>query len=308
MRFALQLTQAPDKAGWLDLARMAEDAGYDVVSAPDHLPGQFAPLVGLAAVAAVTSRVRLSTFVLAIGLRHLGMLAKEVATLDVLSDGRVEIGLGAGWAAGEYEAIGLPFPRPGRRIDELQEAAPLLRALWRGETVSADGAYHRLHQYSVEPRPTQPGGIPIVFGGGGPRMLGLAGREGDVVSIAPAGAATRVTMTELGDQFGWGPLHSQIALVRAAAAGRALAPELNLRVLGVTAGPDARRAAELLARERQTTPELVLDSPFLLVGSPQEMAEQIARIREETGVTYLTVSQRHHGDFVKAMEVYRASE
>src|ERR1700677_1802845 len=162
LRFAVQLLAAPDGPGWASLAQKAEESGFDVVSLPDHLGEQFAPLPALTAAACATSRLRLSMFVLANDMRHPGVLAKEVATLDVLSGGRVELGLGAGWDQAEYAALGLPFDRPSVRIARLEEAVGAIRALLADEVVSSDGAHYRLQDLSVRPRPVQVGGVPIV--------------------------------------------------------------------------------------------------------------------------------------------------
>src|SRR3984957_4614008 len=191
LRFAVQLLAAPNGPGWASLARKAEDSGYDVVSLPDHLGEQFAPLPALTAVACATTGLRLSMFVLANDMRHPGILAKEVATLDVLSGGRVELGLGAGWDQAEYAALGVPFDRPSVRIARLEEAVRAIRALLAGEVVSASGEHYQLEGLSVRPRPVQAGGVPIVLGGGGRKMLSLAGRWGDIVRVAPQNNAQR---------------------------------------------------------------------------------------------------------------------
>ncbi|MCB0994623.1 MAG: LLM class flavin-dependent oxidoreductase, partial [Acidimicrobiales bacterium] len=130
LRFALQLRDAADGPSWTGLARQAEADGYDVISMPDHLDGQLAPIPALAAAAAITERVGLSMFVLANDHRHPAVLAKEIATIDVLSGGRVELGLGAGWMESEYRAVGVAFDPPGRRIERLAEAITVVRGLF----------------------------------------------------------------------------------------------------------------------------------------------------------------------------------
>jgi hypothetical protein len=160
LRFAVQLVGAPDGAAWAALVRQAEDSGFDVISLPDHLGEQFAPLPALTAAACATTRLRLSMFVLANDMRHPGVLAKEVATLDVLSGGRVELGLGAGWDEGEYRALGLPFDRPPVRIARLEESVRAIRALLAGDVVTHHGSHYQLSDLVVRPRPVQPGGVP----------------------------------------------------------------------------------------------------------------------------------------------------
>jgi probable F420-dependent oxidoreductase len=171
LRFAVQLLGAPDGPTWASLAQRAEADGFDVVSLPDHLGEQFAPLPALTAAACATTGLRLSMFVPANDMRHPGVLAKEVATLDVLSGGRVELGLGAGLDQHEYAALGVPFDRPSVRIARLEEAVLAIRALLAGEVVSARGEHYALRGLSVRPRPVQAGGVPIVLEGAGADAL-----------------------------------------------------------------------------------------------------------------------------------------
>ena len=292
LRFAVQLVGAPDAPAWAALARRAEEIGFDVVSLPDHLGEQFAPLPALTAAACATTRLRLSMFVLANDMRHPGVLAKEVATLDVLSGGRVELGLGAGWDQAEYAALGVPFDRPSVRIARLEEAVTAIRSLLAGETVSAQGEHYQLQGLSVRPRPVQAGGVPIVLGGGGRKMLSLAGRLGDVVSVAaenngrsdPSILGPGITRAVVEDQIGW---------VRDAAGERFDSLELNLRVRMAAIGVDREAEARTGAEGMNCSVDDLLGSPFCLLGRADEVADQLLRTRDELGISYFTVSQRH---------------
>jgi probable F420-dependent oxidoreductase len=292
LRFAVQLLGAPDGAAWAGLAQRAEEIGFDVVSLPDHLGEQFAPLPALTAAASATTRLRLSMFVLANDMRHPGILAKEVATLDVLSGGRVELGLGAGWDKAEYAALGVGFDRPSVRIARLEEAVRAIRALLAGETVSAHGEHYQLEGLSVRPHPVQPGGVPIVLGGGGRKMLSLAGRLADIVSVAaenngrndPAVLGPGIRRAAVADQVGW---------VRQAAGERFDQIELNLRVRIAAVGTDREAEARTAAAGMDCTADDLLGSPFCLLGSVDEVADQLLRTRDELGISYFTVSQRH---------------
>ena len=304
-RFALQLTSAASGAEWVAAGQAAEADGWDVVSIPDHLNEQFAPFVALGALSCVTERVRLGTFVVAAPWRHVGMLAKEVATLDVLSDGRVELGLGGGWHAVEFAALGQAFERASTRIAVVAETVAALRALWRGDTVDLPGPYFSGTGLQCLPLPVQAGGPPIVLGGGGPRMLALAGQVADVVSLIPSNAG-RTVWWSLPDGIDRAAVAQQVAWVKEAAAGRATQPVLNIRILAVTPGRDPLGAARSLAGERGAgTADALVDSPYLLLGRPQDMAEQMARNREELGVAYYTVSAREGAEVMPAIELVR---
>ena len=171
----MQLTGAPDRASWLDLARRAEALGYSTLSLPDHFGDQFAPFAALGAVAATTERIRLSMGVLANDFRHPVVLAKEAATLDVVSGGRLDLGLGAGWMREEYEAAGIPFDPAPERIERLGETVRIVRALLRGERVQHAGTWYRVDGVVGMPRAVQQPGATDPAGRGRPLMLGLAG-------------------------------------------------------------------------------------------------------------------------------------
>lgn len=306
-RFALQLSAADTASGWSAAVRRAEADGWDVVSLPDHLDAQFAPLVGLAAAAPVTERVRLATFVLVASWRHVAMLAKEVATLDVVSGGRVEMGIGGGWNAPEFSVLGQRFAPASERIAVVAEAVEILRALWRGETLDLRGPHFFGAAVRCLPLPAQPGGPPVVMGAGGRRMLELAGRASDIVSLIPSNAGRTVAWS-LPTGLDSASVATQIGWVTAAAegAGRERPPELNIRLLGVTPGPDPRDAARRLAAERGAeTAEALVGSPYLLLGRPQDMAEQLERTRHELGVAYYTASARDAAVVLEAAALAR---
>ncbi len=292
IRFAVQLSHAPTGREWKELARRAEVEGYDVVSLPDHLGDQFGPIAALAAVAAVTDSVRLSMFVLANDLRHPAVLAKEIATLDVISEGRVELGLGAGWSAAEFGAMGIPFDHPGTRIERLQEAVALLKALFTGQKTNFEGRYYRAVDLEMRPRPVRPSGIPFVLGGGGRSMLALAVREADTVSVSTDNRS-RTAAGALSDSIGWPVVSKQIDWVREVAGPRFDDLEINFRVLAVAVTDDRAAAAEQLSRQFGSSTEVLLNSPFVFVGSRQQIEDQIYRARHDLGVSYYTISQRH---------------
>src|SRR5437867_2749598 len=175
-----------DRAEWLDTARKAEALGYDTLIAQDHFGQQLAPLPALVAAAAVTTRLRLATIVLDNDFRHPAALAKEAATVDVLSNGRLELGLGAGWLQADYAKTGLPFNSAPQRLARLQETVQICKAFFgtEGDSVTFAGKYYRVDNLDAVPRAVQQPRPPLMIGGGQQRMLSFAAREADIVSIS----------------------------------------------------------------------------------------------------------------------------
>jgi alkanesulfonate monooxygenase SsuD/methylene tetrahydromethanopterin reductase-like flavin-dependent oxidoreductase (luciferase family) len=314
IRFALQLTHARDGTEWAGLARQAEADGYAVLSLPDHLRDQFAPLPALTAAAAATTVIRLSTFILANDLRHPVVLAKEIATLDVLSGGRVELGLGAGWSAAEFHAMGIPFDPAAVRIDRLREAVTILRALLSGEPTTFSGRYYRLDNVTIRPRPAQ-AAIPLVLGGGGPKMLALAAEHADIVSLTVDGRNRRTGVgrppdpitalaygraPDAGADYArtyrairWAAVAEQISWISGVAGRRSGQLELNTRILTAVSTDDRERAALELTGGAEQAAEALLDSPYVLIGTETQMTDQILRARAELGLSYYIVGMKH---------------
>jgi probable F420-dependent oxidoreductase len=290
-RIAIQLTHGPSGEAWLEMARKAERDGFAVLSMPDHFTEQFAPLVALSAAAAVTKSIRFSMFVLANDMRHPGMLAKEAATLDVISNGRLELGVGAGWTKTEYDALGVPFDKPSIRIERLGESVKILRGAFTGEPVSFSGKHYRVTELSIKTRPVQKR-LPILLGGGGPKMLSLAAREADIIGIA-SDSSKRFSMTAPLGGFALDKVKEQAGWVREAAGARYDSLELNIRILGVEVMADRDAAARKLAAQLNVPAEDLLDSPFVFLGTLEQIESQMKRMRDVLGVSYYTISQRH---------------
>jgi probable F420-dependent oxidoreductase len=288
LTFAVQLRSAPTGKAWIDLARRVEDLGYAAVSMPDHFNDQFAPIPALGAIATSTQSVRLTMAVLANDFRHPVVLAKEAATLDVLSGGRLDLGLGAGWMESEYRQAGLPFDRPGIRIERLEETIQLLRALFAGETVTWAGAHYQITEYASFPPPAQPR-VPIVLGGGGRRMLSLAGRAADIVSITTDNRLRTGTGSHGGGE--WETVARQVGWVRDAAGTRFEDLVCNTRVLFTAVTHDRDAAAGTLAAGSAMTAAEIASSPFALVGTVDQIVDHARRVRDELGISSFTVSQ-----------------
>ena len=263
----------------VESARRAESIGVDVLVHPDHLLAQHAPLPLLTAIAARTERLRVGTFVLNVGLRHPAVLAQELATLDVLSGGRLEIGMGAGWNRPEHDAVGLPFDPVPVRVARLAEALDVLEGCFADGPFSLAGDTWTITGHEGWPKPVQRPRPPLFLGGGGRRSLTLAGRRADIVGLAPRpGDPFSFTAAATEEKVGW---------VRAAAGDRFDGLELNAYPSGgpVVVTNDARAEAGHRAERLGLTVEEVLESPHVFIGSVDGLAEKCRELRERYGIT-----------------------
>ena len=295
-RFGLQARGASSGREWLELARRAEGLGYSSLTMPDHFDDQWAIGPALGAAAAVTTTLRLGSLVYGVDYRHPAVLAKEAATLDVLSDGRLELGLGAGWMAADYEQAGIALDGAGTRIERMVEYLAVLRELWRGEPVDHDGRHVTVRGLTGHPVPVQEHGPPVLIGGGGPRMLRTAARHADIVgvnfdlrggSIGP----------ELGADAGAARVDEKVGWVREAADQRVDDIELHLRVFVAAITDDARGMAEALAGGFGLTADEALETPYALVGTVEEVCETLIARRERWGFSYIAFGPEVMEDF-----------
>ncbi len=271
-------------------ARRAEQLGYHALVIPDHLLGQLSPTVAMATVAATTSTIRMSAFVTNNDLRHPAILAQDIASLDVLSGGRVDLAIGAGWNKREYDAIGLDFdPTPVRQA-RLTESITVLKGLFSGAPFTFEGQYYAITDYAAEPVPVQRPHPPFFIGGGGRRTLTLAGREADIVGLAPR---IRPNVGLDTDSLTLAATREKIDWVRAAAGERfdelrfniypsgwpaVITDDLRGEVAKVIDGLRSRTGVELTADE-------VIDSPHLFIGSVDRLVEKFLQLREELGIS-----------------------
>jgi probable F420-dependent oxidoreductase len=287
-RFAVTASHAGSGEAWVALARRAEELGYGALLVPDHLSQQLSPIAALATAAAATTTLRIGGFVFANDFRHPLMLAREAATLDLLSNGRLELGLGAGWRTSDYRQLGMPYDAPGRRIDRLVESSGLIKRLLSGETVTHAGPHYQLGAARVWPRPIQRPYPPIIMGGGGPRMLRLAAREADIVGFIPQFSQRgRPILTDAGEAA----LDRKVAIVRSAAGDRFERLELNLFIVDagmVGSGQPVPRT--VLAAAKAATVGLA-GSPYFLYGTLPALRERLERRRERTTISYYAIRQ-----------------
>ena len=296
-RFGLQANVPPggltggsdDAHRWRALAGKVEDLGYSLLTVADHFDAQMAPMPAVMAAADATTTLRVGALVLANDYRHPVVVAKEAATVDLLSGGRFELGLGAGWMRSDYAMAGLPHDPPGVRIDRLAEAVAVIKGLFADGPATFDGQHYRVDALEGFPKPVQRPRPPLLLGGGGERLLSLAGREADIVGINPSLAAGVIDPSA-------GPTTSAEATDRklrwiADAAGRRYQElELQVRIHRAAVTDDRASFARQLAPEMGLTPEQVLDSPHVLVGTVTEIVAQCLERRERFGLSYITVS------------------
>ena len=267
---------------WLESARKAEALGFDTLIAQDHLGAQLAPLPALAAAAMVTKRARLATLVLDNDFRHPALVAQEAATVDVLSGGRMELGLGAGWLESDYKKSGIPFEAPSVRLARLSEAVQVCKRCLRSETpVNFSGDFYCIQDLELQPRPVQMA-LPLMVGGRQKRALSLAAREADIVGIS------LLVRRRPGDPPP--PTFEQkVAWVRSAAGERFANLQLHVNAGAVAVTDQPEQAIEAFAaRTGQTTAE-ALASPGALVGSLDAIVEKLHAVNEQFGVSYWVI-------------------
>lgn len=294
-RFGVQVSQLPAE-GWEERVRRIESLGYSTLFVPDHFGPQWDPTTALAAAAAVTTRLCVGSLVYDVDYRHPVIHAKASATLQLLSRGRHEFGIGAGWMQTDYEEAGMPYDRPGVRIERLAEAVEIVRSMWTQERTSFAGRHYRITNIA-QAAPLPPGSRPkILIGGGGPRVLSLAGRLADIVGINPSLPEGKVTADSARD-LAPERLREKVRWVREAAAKAGRDPgqiELNSLVFVVAIAEDVRGLREALAKNTGMTPEDVAASPLYLTGSPAEIRERIERRREDAGISYYVIQGARH--------------
>lgn len=270
---------------YLARVRKVEDLGYDVLVIPDHFSDTFAPLPSLMAAADATHTLRLGTYVFANDFRHPVVLAKEAATLDLLSEGRFELGIGTGYDQFDYTTSGISLDPPGVRVSRLEEAVPIIKGLFADGPVTFSGTYYTITELQGTPKPAQRPGPPLFIGGSGKRVLSLAAREADIVGLVPSTAIGQVDFNAVSSAV----TAQQVEWVRQAAGERLASLELNTLVFDVVITDHPESVAEQMAPNWGTTPEQMLDSVHFLVGTVEQMVETIQMWRERFGISYITV-------------------
>ncbi|MGA8726910.1 MAG: TIGR03621 family F420-dependent LLM class oxidoreductase [Acidimicrobiales bacterium] len=289
-RFGVQLSRAISGRAWRERARRIEGLGYSTLFMPDHFEDQFGPLVALTVAAEATSTLRVGSLVFGNDYRHPVVLAKEIATLDVLSEGRVEFGLGAGWMTSDYRQTGIEEDPPSVRIDRMAESLTVMKALWSTGACTFAGKHYRIDGATGEPRPHRRPHPLIVIGGGGPRVLSLAAREADIVGVNPNFAAGVVGPEVLATTTP-AAYDERLEWVRTAAGERFDALELQCLIFIVRIAPSRRRAVARVASALSVTAEYVAGTPIALIGTTNQIAEMLRERRDRFGFSYIVIHE-----------------
>jgi probable F420-dependent oxidoreductase len=290
-RFGVEEHGAPSAEAWRDKARLFEALGYSTLFLPDHFGEQLSPIAALMSAADATTRLRIGSLVFDNDYRHPVVLAKEAATLDLLSNGRLEFGLGAGWLTSDYEQTGIPLDPPGKRIERMAEGLEIIKRFFAGGAVSFEGKHYRVQGVDAFPSAVQKPHPPILIGGGGRRMLSLAAREADIVSInyklTEGQINPNLIRTGRADAT-----DEKLAWIKAAAGDRFSEIELCATVFVATVTEDREGMAAALASQLGLEPHDVLETPHFLVGTIDQMIEDLQARRERYGISYVVLPDR----------------
>ena len=287
-RFGIKVRNAPSGAAWRELARRAEGLGYSTLFLADHFDEGWSPTVPLTVAAEVTTTLKVGALVYDNDYRHPLVLARDLAALDVISGGRVEFGLGAGWKASDYGQSGIVFERPGIRIERMSEALEIFRLLWTHDTATFAGSHYQINDAVCHPRPYTSGGPPITIGGGGKRVLTIAAKYASIIGVNPelvsGVAGAEATKSAAADRF-----LERISWIREAAGERFPEIELQIQCQIEQIRPDRDAFAEEMAPMFGLSPGEALAMPIVLVGTVDQICDDLIARREMFGFSYIVV-------------------
>lgn len=288
-RFGVQLNQAFEGCTWTESVRELETLGYSTLFVPDHVDSGMGPLTAMAAAVTATTTLKVAPLVLDCDFRHPAIVARELATIDLLSQGRLEVGLGAGWKAVDYTQTGIPMDRPGVRVDRMIEHAHVMKALFAGEPVDFTGDHYDITGLVGSPSPHTPGGPPFIIGGGAPRVLRFAGEFADIVGVNPSIHSGEIDADAARDAQA-DRIDQKVEWVREGAGDRFDDLELNAWVAAANYTDDPPGFADQLAPlfGAPDGPAL-LSSPMTLIGNVDSLTEELHRRRERWGYSYIVV-------------------
>lgn len=287
-RFGVQAATAPDRSTWVELARRTEALGYSTLTMPDHFNEQLAPVPALMTAADATTSLRIGALVWDNDYKHPLVLAKELATMDLLSEGRLEIGIGAGWMRTDYEQAGMPYDRPGVRVDRFEEGLAIIKGLMGPDSFSFTGEHYTITEHNGTPKPPQRPYPPILIGGGGKRVLSIAAREADIIGINASLHAGEVGPDAIATMTAES-VDEKLAIVKAAAGARYDQIEMNVRAFMVNVTEDRGGAVTFISQLLNVEPQMVEQTPFALLGPTSSIIEQLLERRERWDFSYVIV-------------------
>ena len=284
-RFAVHSSVAPTMAAWRDHARLAEGFGYSALYVTDHFDHQFGPLVAATVAAEATTSLHVGTLVLNNDLRNPVVLAKEIASLGLAAEGRVEVGLGAGWLRSDYAETGVRCDDPGTRVERLGESLTIMKSLWSEDVTTFAGTHYNVAGASCTPRPAL--SPRVIVGGGSKRVLTVAAEQADIV-----GVNTSLASGEKGGDLEGAATFDHydrcLAWVRDAAGDRFGTIELQIAAFAVMVVASARGAAQI-AKMLGFNGEGALDLPIVLIGTVDELCERLIERRQRWGFSNVVV-------------------
>jgi probable F420-dependent oxidoreductase len=286
-RFGVVAAHIQSRADWIAKAQKVESLGYDTLLVVDHVTTSLGPLVSLAVAAEATTKIRLGTFVLCNDFRHPAFLAKELATLDLLSEGRFEFGLGAGYLPSDYQQSGLTQDSVGTRLNRFEEAVHLYKQLFSGEAVNFSGDFYNVTGLQGLPKPAQKPYPPLYIGGGGKRVLSFAAREANIIGIAHKNSAHGMDLANTTEEA----TMQKVAWVREAAGERFSQLELSVMVFRVALTDQRNRAAQQIGDRFKISGDQALDSTQLLIGTVEQIAADLWQRRERYGLSYIVITE-----------------
>ena len=286
----MQTSNAGSRAEWTELARRIEGHGYSCLTLPDHFDNQLAPVPALMSAAEATDDLRIGALVWDNDYKHPAVLAKELATMDVLSDGRVEIGIGAGWMATDYEQLGLPYDSAKVRVDRFVEGIAVIKGAMAEGPFSFSGEHYTITNYNGTPKPVQKPCPPILIGGGGKRVLSIAAREADIIGINATLTAGHIGHEAIATMTAEA-VDEKVEIVRQAAGERIDDIEMNVRAFLVNTDDDHTTAAANIAAMMGVEPKMVNETPFALVGPTGKIVDDLLARRERWGFSYIIIGQ-----------------
>jgi probable F420-dependent oxidoreductase len=283
-RFGTKATRATSAREWQELAKTAEDLGYASFQIDDHFGNQLAPVPAIMAAAAATSSILVGPHVAGVDFRNPVLFAKEAATIDLLSDGRFTLGLGAGWSKDDYAIAGIEQASASTRIERLGEAITIMRGLWGDAPFSFSGAHYTVAEVDAKPKPVTP--IPIMVGGGGRKLLTLAAQQADIVGINPKIVGRSINSRSMSTAAAE-VVDEKIGFVRDAAGDRFDEIELQLQIFKTVVTDQPDEVIGQLAGAFGLPPEVVATAPFFQIGTVEQITENLIAMRERWGISYI---------------------